>query len=145
MNPLSRPLAEICARYGVIALYVLGSRAPEVVARVTGGAAEPEFPDSDIDFAVLMPRDQSLDMWDQIRLTGELEDLFAMSRADLADLQRANAFFALDAIRGERIFCRDAFAADEFELYVMRRAGDLEPFERRRREVLLAPGPSPSS
>jgi hypothetical protein len=55
---------------------------------------------------------------------------------DLLDLRAADAFLALEVIRGERIYCRDEPLADEFELFVMRRAGDLEPFELERRRLL---------
>jgi len=55
------------------------------------------------------------------------------------DLGRASAFLALDIVRGERVFCRDATETDRFELYVLRRAGDLLPFERQRQALLLAP------
>jgi hypothetical protein len=48
-------------------------------------------------------------------------------------------FLALDAIRGERIFGRDGRRLDEFDLYVLRRAGDLAYHERERRRMLLAP------
>jgi hypothetical protein len=58
---------------------------------------------------------------------------------DLIDAGRASAFLALDILRGERVFCADPDRCDEFELYVMRRAGDLAPFERERRRLLLQP------
>lgn len=57
----------------------------------------------------------------------------------MIDLSRAGAFLALDAIRGERIFERDGRRLDELDLYVLRRAGDLAPFERERRRALLTP------
>ena len=58
---------------------------------------------------------------------------------DLIDAGGASPFLALDIIRGERVFCADADRCDEFDLYVMRRAGDLAPFERERRRLLLQP------
>jgi hypothetical protein len=41
-------------------------------------------------------------------------------------------------VRGERIFCRDPYAADEYELYILRRAGDLAPFEKDRLSLIFA-------
>jgi len=41
------------------------------------------------------------------------------------------------------VFCRDEYEADTYELYVMRRAGDLAPFERLRIErIMETPGVS---
>ena len=60
-------------------------------------------------------------------------------RPDLVDVGACNAFLALAVISGERLYCADLDAGDEFDLYVLRRAGDLEPFERERRRILLTP------
>lgn len=59
-------------------------------------------------------------------------------RVDLVDAARAGAFLALDIVRGERVFCREPNEADRFELSVLRRAGDLLPFERMCQALLLA-------
>ena len=42
----------------------------------------------------------------------------------------AYPFLAVNVIRGERLFCSDRYAADEYELYILRRAGDLAELER---------------
>jgi len=114
------------ARPEICALYLFGSQA-------TG---EPR-PGSDVDFGVLHRSRQPL----AVTLEREEELARALGRhVDLVDAARAPAFLALDIVRGERIFCRDPLAADRFELYVLRRAGDLLPFERERQALLLAVG-----
>jgi hypothetical protein len=35
-------------------------------------------------------------------------------------------------IRGERLYAWNNYQADEFDLYILRRAGDLAPLERER-------------
>jgi len=65
-----------------------------------------------------------------------LEDLFQVSRVDLVELPEADPFLAANAIRGERLFSRDAYSATEYELYVLRKAGDLAPFERERLSLI---------
>ena len=42
--------------------------------------------------------------------------------------------------RGELLFCADATDQAEYELYVLRRAGDLLPFEHERRDLILKHG-----
>jgi hypothetical protein len=79
--------------------------------------------------------------------TVRLEALFAAAtgrRVDLVDAGRAGAFLALDIVRGERIFTRDPTDTDRFELCVLRRAGDLLPFERQRQALLLESPQSPT-
>jgi predicted nucleotidyltransferase len=107
----------------VLAVYLFGSRA-------RGEAVE----GSDVDLGVLFAERTRLDT--VLDLEGRIEDALGVS-VDLVDLGKANAFLALDAIRGERIYCTDSTRCDEFDLYVLRRAGDLAPFERERRRMLL--------
>ena len=111
----------------VRALYVFGSRA-------AGGARA----DSDLDLAVLYRADQPPGAI--LRLGQLLEDA-TRQKIDLVDVARASAFLALEIVRGERVFCREPTEADRFELYVLRRAGDLLPFERQRQALLIAPRP----
>jgi len=57
---------------------------------------------------------------------------------DLVLLPSASPFLALDIIRGELIYCADPHAQSEYELYVLRRAGDLAPYQRARHELVLS-------
>jgi predicted nucleotidyltransferase len=109
----------------ILALYLFGSR----------GRRE-ETEQSDVDVGILWRAEQALR--DVLLLEDNLERRLGL-KVDLVDAGRANAFLALDIIRGERVFCADPDRGDEFELYVMRRAGDLAPFERERRRRLLQP------
>ncbi|HVS04172.1 MAG TPA: nucleotidyltransferase domain-containing protein [Thermoanaerobaculia bacterium] len=107
----------------VVGAYLFGSRA-------SGESRE----GSDVDLAVLFEGPGSLER------VVELEDVLERAlgrRVDVVDLGGAEAFLALDAVRGERVFTRDGLRLDELELYVLRRAGDLAPFERERRRQLL--------
>lgn len=107
----------------LVGAYFFGSRAK--------GEAHPG---SDLDIGVLGRGPIPLQRL--ITIQGEVEDALGM-RADIVDLRTASAFLALDIVRGLRIFCRDPFLCDEFELFVLSRAGDLAPFERQRRRSLL--------
>jgi SNF2 family DNA or RNA helicase len=61
---------------------------------------------------------------------------------DVVVLDEANPFLALDVIRGELLYCEDADEQAEYDLYVLRRATDLEPFERQRiRQILTGEPP----
>ena len=109
----------------IVALYLFGSRA-------RGEATER----SDVDVGILFRQEVALR--EVVLLEDALEQRLGL-HVDVVDAGRASAFLALDVIRGERVFCSDPARCDEFELYVMRRAGDLAPFERERRRLLLLP------
>jgi hypothetical protein len=52
-------------------------------------------------------------------------------------LGAADPFLAVEIIRGERLYAEDHLQADEYDLYVLRRAGDLVPLERERQALIL--------
>jgi predicted nucleotidyltransferase len=116
-------LARVAASHAEVrAVYVFGSQ-------VKGDAR----PDSDLDVGVLFEAPQLLAH--TLALEAELQQA-AGREVDVVGAGRAAAFLALEIVRGERIFCRESVETDRFELYVLRRAGDLLPFERQRQALL---------
>jgi hypothetical protein len=65
------------------------------------------------------------------------EDLFSVARVDLLNIPEVDPFLAANIIRGERLYCRDEYEGDEYELYILRRAGDLAPFEKERIALIM--------
>jgi predicted nucleotidyltransferase len=123
-------LSDVCREVAageprIFGVYLFGSQG-------TGDA----HGDSDVDLGVLFSEPVGLDT--VVRLEIEFQRRLGRS-VDLVDAGSCDAFLALDVIRGERVFEADGLACDKFDLYVMRRAGDLEPFERERRRMLLDP------
>ena len=113
----------------LVGLYLFGSRA--------GGDAHAA---SDFDLGALFTA--PLDVWQLLGLQARLAKAVGAD-VDLVDAAAASPFLALDVVCGERLYCADADACDTFELYVLRRAGDLAPFERQRRNLLLGRGAQP--
>lgn len=137
---LREQLGALCGRFSVADFYVFGSRAEEIAARLRG---QPERVDvthvsSDIDVGVQPLPGTHLGADDIVRLAQELEVLFEVPRVDLVMLPGSKAFLALDVIRGELLYCADRDAQAEHELYVLRRAGDLAPFQKAREEMVLS-------
>ena len=66
--------------------------------------------------------------------------MFVPARVDLVVLPEASPFLALDIVTGELLLARDPDREAEYQLFVLRRAGDLAPFERARRALVLEGG-----
>jgi hypothetical protein len=129
---IQRALAEIGRRFGVEVLYAFASRAKEVKEILEGEGKSSASVPSDADIGAKLRRGTSLSVRETIRLAMELEDLLEVNRVDLCLLHEVDPFLAAEVIRGERIYCEDEIRADEYELYVLRRAGDFAPLERER-------------
>jgi len=129
-------LESFCRCYHVEAMYVFGSRAGEIHEAMDGDRLESGL-SSDVDIAVMLSGAFTLSVREKVELAVGLENLLGVDRVDLVVLPEADPFLAVNVIRGERMYCRDEFAADEYELYVLRRAGDLARFERMRLERIM--------
>ena len=75
-----------------------------------------------------------------MKLTMDLEDLFHVDRLDLVLLPEADPYLALDIIRGELLYTIDPDAQARYELFVLRRAGDLLAFKKERTRMILEEG-----
>ncbi len=137
---LKQQLHHLADRYRLAVIYVFGSRAVEMAGRLEGKAAPVSALESDVDVGVQPEKGTRLSAEDRVELTLALEDLFGVRRVDLVVLPEADAFLALDIIRGEILFCRDFDQQAEDELYVLRRAGDLSYFQRERIRMILKEG-----
>ena len=138
MNTLFGKVEQICRKYQVKALYVFGSRSAEILQAVQGDTLEIKPSQSDLDIGVLTQAPLSID--EKVSLTLEFEELFNVPRVDLVVLQELDAFLTVNVIRGERIYMEDSYLADEYELFVLRRAGDLAELERQRMALILQEG-----
>ncbi len=128
-------IKQICEKYRVDALYVFGSRGMEMYRAIHDDAIQLAKTQSDLDCGVLTHFPFSMD--DKVNLTFELETLFGVSGIDLFILQEADAFLAANIIRGERVYAEVPHLADEYELFALRRAGDLAELERQRIAMIL--------
>ncbi len=134
-------LATTCQQAGVEILYAFGSRASEVQVWLQQPAHLLPPGPSDIDIGVKATHGKLQSVDEKVRLAIALEDLFGCERVDLVVLDDTDPFLAAEVIRGERLFAQDEFEADEYDLYVLRRAGDLEPLERERIALILGKRP----
>ncbi len=91
---------------------------------------------SDLDLGARAAALGVLSARDKAALSVALEELFGAPRVDLVMLGEADPFLAANIIRGERLYCEDEYATDEYELYILRRAGDLAPLEHERLSLL---------
>ena len=130
-------LKQICQQLGVHTLYVFGSQAKKIRNFVKSRQDALPLSSSDVDIGVRALLGGKFSITEKVDLALALEDLFGCKRVDLVSLSEVDPFLAAEVIRGEQLFTHNAHEADEYELFVLRRAGDLAPLERERMALVL--------
>jgi len=130
-------IENLCKEYGIDILYVFGSRSRELADFLFKDGSTLSPGPSDVDMGVKLIHRRTLTVKEKVLLAIRLEDLFGVNRVDLAILSDADPFLAANIVRGERLFFRNEDEADEYELYILRRAGDLIPLEREREQLIF--------
>ena len=130
---------EICDRHHIDLVYAFGSRACEVREFLCNIRPIDKSTSSDVDIGVkTSPKRRAMSVREKVEMAAEIEDLLGVGRVDLVILAEADPFLSANIVRGERVYCRDPYAADEYELYILRRAGDLAPLELERLSLIFA-------
>ena len=137
MEGRHQTLKQICQKFRVHTLYAFGSQAKRIRNLVEGRQDIPSSSSSDVDIGVKVVSGEKFSVTEKVNLALTLEELFGCKRVDLVSLSEADPFLAAEIIRGERLFSHNEHEADEYELYVLRRAGDLAPLERERMALVL--------
>ncbi len=140
MENTSQKLYDLCREYGVRDLYVFGSRADEISAMIRI-LPESYLPtDADVDIGIFPEGSTHWTPEKKVELTIALEDLFQVNRVDLVLLPEADPFLCADIIAGELLYTADPDQQARYELFVLRRAGDLLPFKKARTRMILEEG-----
>ncbi len=137
MNKQTQFLADLCRQYQIAILYVFGSQAKDVQGWIDGVTAVLPASTADVDIGVKLQHGKTVSIQDKVQLTLALEDFFDVPRVDLVIFTDADPFLAANIVRGERLYAHDNHQADEFDLYILRRAGDLAPLELERIALIL--------
>lgn len=130
-------LEQICQRLCIAVLYCFGSRADSVRDWLDEKLLKLVPNGSDIDIGVRTSPGRSFSIDEKVKIAEELEDFLGCGPVELVFLSEADPFLAAEIIRGERLFAQDEHEGDEYDLYVLRRAGDLAPLERERMALVL--------
>ncbi len=111
MNRLEEAITLILKKYPQTqAIYLFGSY-----------GTENEWPNSDVDMAVLLPHDDAKRVGCLALSVTHLDLEHLLGRdVDLVNLRLASTVFQKEVIMAERrIFCADTYAANEFEMLVL--------------------------
>jgi len=131
-------LFQIAEEFGFEMIYVFGSEEKQVLGWLEGdNRGISILPQSDVDIGVKPSSGRRISVKEKVDFAAAFEDFFSVNRVDFVVIPEVDPFLAANIIRGERIYCKDEYKADEYELYILRRAGDLAPLERERISLIM--------
>jgi predicted nucleotidyltransferase len=135
MNRIKKEINEIASRYGLQIVYAFGSRAKEALDLVEGRIGHFDPTHSDLDIGV--KPGHALAVEEKVKIAIFLEDLFDVFRVDLVVLPEAPIFLAFKIVTGEILYMEDSTQEAEYQLYIMRQASDLLPYEKMKQDMIL--------
>jgi predicted nucleotidyltransferase len=135
VNKLQREIKRLANRYNLQLIYAFGSRAKEVFGLTHGKKAALPTSSSDLDIGLKSRRFLSVE--EKVKIAVFFEDLFGVPRVDVAMLPEAPVMLALEIVQGELLFAEDDRYEAEYQLYIMRMAAELAPFERMKKDLIL--------
>ncbi|MGD0918192.1 MAG: nucleotidyltransferase domain-containing protein [Thermodesulfobacteriota bacterium] len=135
MNSIKGQIRGIASQYGLQIIYAFGSRAKEALELVEGRIEQFSSTPSDLDVGVKL--DRALTVEEKVKIAILFEDLLDVSRVDLIVLPEAPVSLALEIVTGEILYMHDSTYEAEYQLYIMRQAADLLPYERLKQKMIM--------
>jgi predicted nucleotidyltransferase len=120
----SRKIRNTAKEYGIALVYLFGSQAESGARYLKGDHIRVEDL-SDLDVAVAFENIPSQAVKIYGALYKEFSEIFAPFSIDLVFMHDMDALFQYEIIKGEKIFEKDEFLADEFEERIMKMSEDL--------------------
>ena len=125
----------MAAKYGLQIIYAFGSRAKEAREVVEGCIEKLSSTPSDLDIGVKPERPLTVE--EKVEIAIFFEDHFHLNRVDVVILPEAPVSLAVEIVLGEILYAKDSTYEAEYQLYIMRMAADLLPYEQAKQKMIL--------
>ena len=90
---------------------------------------------SDLDIGVATAR--RLTVQEKVEIAVFFEDLFGVPRTDIVVISEAPIALAFRIVTGELLYAQDPTCEAEYQLYIMRMAADLAPYEKEMTRLTI--------
>ena len=135
MNKIKEQIRNIASQFGLQIIYAFGSRAKEASDLVENRIEHLSSTQADLDIGV--KPEKPLTVEEKVEIAILFEDLFDVPWVDLIILPDAPIFLALNIVMGEILYMQDSNYEAEYQLYIMRQAADLFPYERLKQRMIM--------
>lgn len=132
---MKEKIISIAKQYNLQIIYAFGSRAQDALHMIEGKMSTLPCSSSDVDIGIKAERPLTVE--EKVEIALFFEDLFKVNRVDVVVLPEAPVFLALEIVSGEILYMQDDTYEAEYQLYIMRMAADLLPYEREKQKMIM--------
>ena len=132
---MKEQIISLAAKYNLRIIYAFGSRAKDTLHMIEGRMSSLPCSSSDVDIGIKAERPLTVE--EKVEIALFFEDLFKVNRVDVVVLPEAPVFLALEIVSGEILYMQDDTYEAEYQLYIMRMAADLLPYEREKQKMIM--------
>ena len=132
---MKEKISKIASKYRLQIIYAFGSRAREVFDMMEGRISHLSSTPSDLDIGV--KPEKLLTIEEKVEIAIFFEDLFDLPRVDVVVVPEAPILLAFQILTGEILYRQDQTYEAEYQLYIMRRAAELIPYERIKQKMIM--------
>jgi len=125
----------LASAYDLQIIYAFGSRASEAQDFTAGTIGRLSPGASDLDIGIKSSR--RLTVQEKVEIAVVFEDLFGVPRTDVVVISEVPVSLAFRIVTGELLYAQDPTDEAEYQLYIMRMASDLEPYEKEMTRLTL--------
>jgi len=134
-DEIGNAIKGLASAYDLQIIYAFGSRASEARDLIAGTIGRLSPGASDLDIGVNSAR--RLTVQEKVEIAVFFEDLFGVSRTDVVVIPEATIALAFRIVTGELLYAQDLTYEAEYQLYIMRMAADLEPYEKEMTRLTI--------
>ena len=90
---------------------------------------------ADLDIGIKAGR--HLRVEEKVKIALIFEDIFNVAKVDIVIVSEVPIFLALEIVKGELLYAENLTHEAEYQLYIMRRAAEIIPYERMKQKMTL--------
>ena len=135
MSKIKEQIKEVAKKYSLQIIYAFGSRRKEVLDMVKGKIEYLSSSSADLDIGIKAGR--HLRVEEKVKIALIFEDIFNVAKVDIVIVSEVPIFLALEIVKGELLYAENLTHEAEYQLYIMRRAAEIIPYERMKQKMTL--------
>jgi hypothetical protein len=132
---IKKEIEKAALQYNLQLIYAFGSKGKEALLMIEEKITSLSPPTSDLDIGI-KPKGP-LTVEEKVEIAIFFEELFDVQRVDVVVLPEAPISLALEIVTGEILYTQDVTYEAEYQLFIMKMAAELSPYEKMKKRMVM--------